>query len=133
MLKWEEVDLAADELRLGDGKTKALTPEAVRVLEAISRCADDPWVIGGKRPGTHMRKLDEAHLRLRVGLEGVRIHDLRHSYTSRALVLGESLPMSARLLEHREIETAAPDTRSGDAGRREHRGGYSVGPIGKRV
>ena len=31
----------------------------------------------------------------------------RHSYASRALALGESLPMIGRLLGHREIETTA--------------------------
>ena len=34
-------------------------------------------------------------------------HDLRHSYASRALALGESLPMIGRLLGHRQIETTA--------------------------
>ena len=34
-------------------------------------------------------------------------HDLRHTYASRALALGESLPMIGRLLGHREIETTA--------------------------
>ena len=38
-------------------------------------------------------------------LEDVRIHDLRHSYASTALPQGESLPMSGRMLGHREIET----------------------------
>ena len=37
----------------------------------------------------------------------VRIHDLRHSYASRALALGESLPMIGKLLGHRRIETTA--------------------------
>ena len=37
----------------------------------------------------------------------MRIHDLRHSYASRALALGESLPMIARLLGHARIRTTA--------------------------
>ena len=37
----------------------------------------------------------------------VRIHDLRHSYASRALALGESLPMIAKLLGHAHVETTA--------------------------
>ena len=36
-----------------------------------------------------------------------RIHDLRHTYASRALALGESLTMIGRLLGHRQIETTA--------------------------
>ena len=112
-LKWDDVDLEAGELRLTDAKTGArtvsLAPEAVQVLEGIPRAAAVPWVIGGKRSGTRMRKLDDAWLRLRARaeLEDVRIHDLRHSYASRALALGESLPMIGRLLGHRQIETTA--------------------------
>ena len=112
-LKWDDIDLKARELRLADGKTGArtvsLASEAVEVLEGIPRVTGVPWVISGKRAGTRMRKLDDAWLRLRAraGLEDVRIHDLRHSYASRALALGESLTMIGRLLGHREIETTA--------------------------
>ena len=112
-LTWAEVDLAQGELRLADAKTGArrvaLAPEAVRVIEAIPRLPGSPWVIAGKRPGTRMRKLDDAWMRLRgrAGLDDVRIHDLRHSYASRALALGESLPMIGKLLGHAQVETTA--------------------------
>ena len=43
----------------------------------------------------------------RAGLEDARIHDCRHSYASRALALGESLPMIGRLLGHTQVETTA--------------------------
>ncbi len=33
--------------------------------------------------------------------------DLRHSFVSRALALGESLPMIGRLLGHTQVETTA--------------------------
>ena len=42
-----------------------------------------------------------------AGARVVRIHNLRHSYASRALALGESLPMIGRLLGHKQIETTA--------------------------
>ena len=55
-LRWEDVDLEAGELRLRDAKTGArqvaLSPAAVRVLSAIPRHADNPWVIAGRKPGT---------------------------------------------------------------------------------
>ena len=37
----------------------------------------------------------------------VRIHDLRHSFASRALALGESLTMIGKLLGHTKIQTTA--------------------------
>ena len=42
-----------------------------------------------------------------AGATDVRIHDLRHSFASRALALGEGLPIIGRLLGHRRIETTA--------------------------
>ncbi|MCY4585886.1 MAG: tyrosine-type recombinase/integrase, partial [Bryobacterales bacterium] len=57
----------------------------------------------------HMKKLDNAWrtIRSRAGLEDVRLHDLRHSFASRALALGESLPMIGKLLGHRRVESTA--------------------------
>ena len=46
-------------------------------------------------------------IRVRAGLEDVRIHDLRHSYASRAPAVGESLPMIGKLLGHSQVETTA--------------------------
>ena len=48
-----------------------------------------------------------SRLRERAGLDGVRLHDLRHSYASRALALGESLSMIGELLGHRKVQTTA--------------------------
>ena len=48
-----------------------------------------------------------AVIRTRAGLHDVRIHDIRHSFASRALALGEGLPIIARLLGHRQVETTA--------------------------
>jgi len=38
---------------------------------------------------------------------GSRIHDMRHSFASRALALGESLSMIGKLLGHNKIDTTA--------------------------
>ena len=38
-------------------------------------------------------------------LEDVRLHDLRHTFASRALDLGESLPMIGKLLGHTQVQT----------------------------
>ena len=65
------------------------------------------WVIPGNKPGTHMTYIDGSWevIRTRAGLHDVRIHDIRHSFASRALALGEGLPIIARLLGHRRVET----------------------------
>ena len=112
-LRWEDVDLEAGELRLRDAKTGprqvALSPAAVRVLSAIPRVVDTPWVIAGRKPGTRLANLNASWLvvRARAGLDDVRLHDLRHSFASRALALGESLSMIGKLLGHRKVQTTA--------------------------
>ena len=37
----------------------------------------------------------------------MRIHDLRHSFASRALALSESLPPIGKLLGHAQVQTTA--------------------------
>ena len=112
-LRWEDVDLRAGELRLRDAKTGprsvALSPSARRVLEGLPRLPDNPWVIAGTKPGWRVTNINAAWLliRARAGLNDVRIHDLRHSFASRALALGESLPMIGKLLGHRKVQTTA--------------------------
>ena len=112
-LRWEHVALDAGELRLPDTKTGArmisLPPLAVELLAGLPRDPDSPWVIPGRYPGTHLRELADAWkvIRTRAGLDDVRIHDLRHSFASRALALGESLPMIGKLLGHSQVETTA--------------------------
>ncbi|MCY4384222.1 MAG: tyrosine-type recombinase/integrase [Nitrospinae bacterium] len=112
-LRWEDVDPGAAELRLADAKTGprtvSLTPSAVKLLAALPRLPGNPRVIPGKRPGARLSGLDRVWrtVRARAGLDGVRLHDLRHSYASRALALGEGLPVIAKLLGHSHIQTTA--------------------------
>ena len=65
----------------------------------------------GAKPGRHVTDIDGAResIRAEAGLHDVRIHDIRHSFASRALALafGEGLPIIGRLLGHRRVETIA--------------------------
>ena len=112
-LRWEDVHPEANEIRLRDGKTGPrtvpLSPAAARVLAGLPRLAGNPWVVAGRRPGTRLTHIHHHWYRVRerAGLDDVRIHDLRHSFASRALALGESLPMIGRLLGHSKIQTTA--------------------------
>jgi len=112
-LRWEEVDLRAGEIELRDAKTGAravaISPSARRVLEGLPRLAGSPWVFPGRKPDRHYQNLNMPWrlIRARAGLDDVRIHDLRHSFASRALALGETLPMIGKLLGHKKVQTTA--------------------------
>ena len=104
------MNLEAAELVLSATKTEprvvSLSPRGVQVLKSIERVPGNPWVIPGRVEGRPMRNIDEAW---RVvcefaGLEDTHIHDCRHRFASRALGLGENLPMIGRLLGHSELQ-----------------------------
>ena len=110
-LRWEY--MKDDCIELPDAKTGGrvvpLGPEARTILAGLSREDDNPWVIAGRLPGSHITDLQKPwrRIRARARLEDVRIHDLRHSYASRALALGESLTMIGKLLGHTQVQTTA--------------------------
>ena len=66
-------------------------------------------MIAGRKPGLHLTDLQHPwrRIRTRAGLDGVRIHDLRRTFASRALALGEGLPMIGKLLGHTQVQTTA--------------------------
>lgn len=112
-LKWEYVDYATGALRLPDSKTGAkLVPigkAAIEVLGKIPKLDENPYVITGRIEGQHLTDMQKPwrRLRKRAGLDGLRIHDLRHSFASDALQLGQDLTMIGRLLGHTQIQTTA--------------------------
>ena len=86
-----------------------MAPEAVAVLSRIPRVPDNPFVIPGKIKGKAMRNLNDPWYIVceRAELTDLRIHDVRHTFASRALALGETLPAIGRLLGHSRVETTA--------------------------
>lgn len=112
-LRWEHVDLERGLLFLPDSKTgkKAivLNAPATAVLAAMPRIGS--YVIAGQNAGTKNEK-PRADLnkpwravRKRAGLEGVRIHDLRHTHASIGAGAGLGLPIIGKLLGHTKAST----------------------------
>jgi len=116
-LRWDSVFLDIGELRLADSKTGAkivlLGDAAIDRLKKIHKSADDeddnPYVITGKKPDSYLTDLQHPwrRIRARAGLNDVRIHDLRHSFASNAVLMGEGLPMIGKLLGHTQVQTTA--------------------------
>ena len=123
-LRWSDVDRTTRELRIREGKTGPrlvpLTPAVKTVLTGVRRRPRNPWVIVGREPGKRLKHLRYYWCRVRktAGLDDVRIHDLRHSYATRALSLGEGLSVIGRLLGHTQTASTARYTHvMGDAER----------------
>ena len=112
-LRWEHVDLERGELRLPDSKTGAkvvhLGEPAIDMLRRIPRREDSPWVLPSFKRGMHLAFLHGPWHRIleHAGIQNLRIHDLRHSFASGGLLVGESLPMIGKLLGHNKVQTTA--------------------------
>ena len=112
-LRWEHVELEKGELRLPDSKTGSkvvhLGDPAIGVLRDIPRMEGNPWVLPGTKSGKHVTYLHDSWRRIleRAGIENLRIHDLRHSFASGGLLVGEGLPMIGKLLGHSKVQTTA--------------------------
>jgi integrase len=112
-LRWEHVDLERGLLFLPDSKTgkKAivLNAPAMAVLAGLIRVGH--YVIAGQDAGTSDEK-PRADLNRpwravakRAGLQGVRIHDLRHTHASIGAGAGLGLPIIGKLLGHTKAST----------------------------
>lgn len=112
-LKWEEVDLDNQYLRLRDSKTGKklvyLSSAAIELFKIIPQELGNPFVICGGKEGAHLINLQKPWRRIRkkVGLDDVRIHDLRHTFASIAASNGLSLPIIGALLGHKQTQTTA--------------------------
>jgi integrase len=108
-LSWDWVDVERCCLRLPDSKTGAkvvpLAAAAMELLNGLPRASE--YVLpAGKGIGhyTGLQK-DWERVRVRAGLSGLRLHDLRHSFASFAVADGHTLFMVGKVLGHKQTRT----------------------------
>ena len=112
-LKWDYVNFEESRLELPDSKTGAkfvyLPAPALKLLSELNRDPENPFVITGAKPGTHLVNMKDpwAVIRESAELPDLRIHDLRHSFASIGAGGGMSLPVIGALLGHKETSTTA--------------------------
>ena len=91
-LRWEE--FKGDCVMFLDSKTGPkrvpLSDAAISVINSLPRYADNPFVICGEIPGQHATDMQKPwrRIRKRADLEHIRIHDLRHTFASNAVMRG---------------------------------------------
>jgi integrase len=110
-LEWEHVDWENRCLRLADSKTGQkivhLGAPALELLSSLTKVKGNSYVLPGGQKGTHFVGLQKVWAKIRVweGLDGVRIHDLRHGFASTGVLGGGGLFMVGKLLGHKDSKT----------------------------
>jgi integrase len=119
-LKWSYVDWERRCFHLPDSKTGSKTvavgAPALAVLDQLPRQAGNDYVLPGAKPGSHYVGLQKfwQGLRERCGLQGVRLHDKRHSFASFGVASGDTLFMVGKLLGHTRAATTERYAHLGD-------------------
>lgn len=110
-LEWRFIDMERGLMFLPDSKTGRKTIVMSEPVLALLRACDRTsiFVVPGAsadRPRSDLKKPWRAILR-HAGLEGVRIHDLRHTFASIGAGASLGLPIVGKLLGHSQPATTA--------------------------
>src|SRR5208283_5991191 len=111
--RWSQVDFERGILFLADSKTGRkpvyLSAAAQAVLASLPRIEGNPHIIAGAKDGAPRVDLKKpwAAVKRAAGLEGVRLHDLRHSFASVGAGASMGLPIIGKLLGHSQAATTA--------------------------
>ncbi len=117
-LRWTEY--REGHLHLSDSKTGPrmvwLSSPARRILDGLPGAS--PWVFASTRTRGHISSSSAGKfwtsIRAEAGLSDVRLHDLRHTYASLAVIQGENVLTVGRLLGHSDPATTLKYTHLAD-------------------
>lgn len=110
-LQWAWVDWDRAAIHLPDSKTGKksipLGAPALDLLRSLPRMAGNHHVFWGERLNSHLVDVNTTWRKVRAaaGLEGVRLHDLRHTAASMGAASGLSLPIIGGILGHQAPAT----------------------------
>jgi len=110
-MKWEYVDFERGCVHLPDSKTGPKTVHlpapALELLSNADRQEGNPYVCWGTKPGRPYAGVYGRWKRIRkaAGLDGLRLHDLRHTFASFGAAAGFGLFVIGKVLGHTRTET----------------------------
>jgi integrase len=111
--RWDNVDFERGILFLIDSKTGRkpiyLGSATLLILSNLPRVSGNPFVIAGatpEKPRSDLKNPWRAVTKA-AGLDGLRIHDLRHSFASVGAGASLGLPIIGKLLGHTQPSTTA--------------------------
>jgi integrase len=111
--RWEHVDFERGIIHLQDSKTGRkpiyLSAPALDILANLPRIEGNPYIVPGGNDGAPRVDLKRpwASITKAAMLDGLRIHDLRHSFASIGVGASMGLPIIGRLLGHSQPQTTA--------------------------
>ncbi|MEX5283811.1 MAG: site-specific integrase [Nitrospiraceae bacterium] len=109
-MRWKDLDLCTGvwtKLRTKNGRSHrvAIPKQAMEAIGALDRSSE--WVFQGKH-GRHWSDASAekawSNLRRKIGLDDVRIHDLRRTCASYLAQHGENLPVIQAVLNHASLQ-----------------------------
>lgn len=82
---------------------------ALEVLETVPGIPGNAYVITERVEGQYLSDLQKPwrHIRAAAGFEDVRIPDLRHTFASNGVALGQGLQIIGKLIGHSQAQTTA--------------------------
>lgn len=110
-LRHADIDASRGIAFLQDSKTGKkplyLSAAALEVIAGLPKVEGNPFIIVGRIEGQPRHDLNKpwAAVTRAAGLEGVRIHDLRHSFASFGAGASLGLPIIGKLLGHSQAAT----------------------------
>ena len=113
-MRWDDISMERGVWKIpltknGRSQNQPLTSQAMEILVKRRKNADDsPWVFPSFRSKTgHLTKPENAWemVRLRAGIEDLRLHDLRRTLASWEALTGANLSTIAATLNHQDFKS----------------------------
>lgn len=125
-LRWDQVDLGSRRIRVENtksGKTRTIevnTPLLRELLELRRRDSRGPYLFFNPKTGKPLSTVKTAFKAScrRAGIEGLRFHDLRHTFASRLVKRGIDLITVKELLGHSTVKITERYTHSDEERKR---------------